>query len=143
MIELATITLPEFATESALPEIPVELYETRLSLACGRMQREGLDCLLIYGDREHFANLAFLTGFDPRFEEALLLLDRAGRRTLLVGNECLGYLPDPRLGCEIVLFQDFSLLGQPRGDSSPLGEILASFGLEKGSARGLRGLEIL
>ena len=103
------------------------------------MEQEGLDFLTVYGDREHCANLAYLTGFDPRFEEALLLLDRDGRRTLLVGNECLGYLPDERLGCQVVLFQEFSLMGQPRGDSRPLDDILASFGIKRGSRVGCVG----
>ena len=30
MIELATVTLPEFGAESVCPEIPVQLYELRL-----------------------------------------------------------------------------------------------------------------
>lgn len=33
-----------------------------------RASAEGYDALLVYVDREHFANLAYLTGFDPRFE---------------------------------------------------------------------------
>jgi hypothetical protein len=61
---------------------------------------------VVYADREHCANLLHLTGFDPRFEEALLLLSADGRRKLLVGNECLGYLPDAEaLGLEVELFQ--------------------------------------
>ena len=139
MIELATVDVPEFGAAPHCPAIPIGLYESRLKAACGRLRQEGLDCLVVYADREHFANMAYLTGFDPRFEEALLLLDIGGRRTLVVGNECMGFLPDAELGCEVVLFQDFSLLGQPRGDSRPLGEILASFGIEKGSRVGCVG----
>ena len=37
---------------------------------------------MVYGDREHFANLAFLTGFDPRFEEAILSCRTATARSL-------------------------------------------------------------
>ena len=36
-----------------------------------RMDERGLDQLVVYADREHSANLSYLTGFDPRFEEAL------------------------------------------------------------------------
>ncbi len=32
---------------------------------------------MVYADREHFANLAYLTGFDPRFEESLLIVGTA------------------------------------------------------------------
>ncbi|HZS93019.1 MAG TPA: hypothetical protein VFE42_36710 [Chloroflexota bacterium] len=46
-----------------------------------RASAEGYDALLVYVDREHFANLAYLTGFDPRFEEALLILKPRGTVT--------------------------------------------------------------
>ena len=43
--------------------------------------------------REHFANLAYLTGFDPRFEEAVLILGSDSQTLLLVvGNECESYV---------------------------------------------------
>lgn len=42
---------------------------------------------VVNGDREHNANLLFLSGFDPRFEEALLLLEPGDQRVLVVGNE--------------------------------------------------------
>jgi hypothetical protein len=103
------------------------------------MKQAGLDFLAVYGDREHFANLAFLTGFDPRFEEALLLLDRSGGRLLIVGNECMGYLPDPGIGCQVELFQDFSLMGQPRDRCKPLRMILAGFGIGRGAKVGCAG----
>ena len=35
----------------------------------------GMDALVVYGDREHSANIAYLTGYDPRFEGALLVRD--------------------------------------------------------------------
>jgi hypothetical protein len=83
-----------------------------------RLRAEKQDALVVYADREHCANVAYLTGFDPRFEEALLLLSSEGRRKLLVGNECLGCLPDTQaLGLEVELFQEFSLMGQPRNAS--------------------------
>jgi hypothetical protein len=39
---------------------------------------------MVYADREHFANMAYLTGFDPRFEEALLILTQDHQRCWLV-----------------------------------------------------------
>jgi hypothetical protein len=139
MSHLKTITLPEFGQASACPLISTATYEARLALACRAMAQEHLDLLVVYGDREHAANLCYLTGFDPRFEEALLLLDRAGARRLVVGNECMGYLPDPGLRIPAALFQAFSLMGQPRGDSRPLREILADFGLRAGMRVGCVG----
>jgi hypothetical protein len=139
MVELTHVELPAFGVELDFPEMPLCVYEARLETAAQRLRREGLDCLVIYGDREHAANLAYLTGFDPRFEEALLLLSADGRKRLIVGNECMGYLPDPRLGCEVVLFQELSLMGQPRGESRPLRAIFADFGIGPGSSVGCVG----
>ena len=35
------------------------------------MAEQRLDALVVYADREHFANLLWLTNYDPRFEEAV------------------------------------------------------------------------
>jgi hypothetical protein len=129
MIAVARIDLPDFGMEAVRPELSVRTYLDRLTQARKGMARQGLDVLAVYGDREHFANLAYLTGMDPRFEEALLLLDRGDRGLMIVGNECMGYLPDERLGLDGALFQEFSLMGQPRGDSRPLREIFSAFGI--------------
>jgi hypothetical protein len=51
----------------------------------------------------------------------------------------MGYLPDPAVGCEVELFQEFSLMGQPRGSSRPLCAILSGFGIAKGAAVGCIG----
>src|SRR4029079_7006916 len=110
MVHSKKVTLPKFGCDERLPALTVAEYQARLAATVERMKKEKLDILLVYADREHFANLAYLTGFDPRFEEALLLLDSAGRRRLIVGNECMGYLPDAKLNCEVVLFQEFTLL---------------------------------
>ncbi len=55
-----------------------------------RADASGYDRLVVYADREHSANLAYLTGFDPRFEEAVLVLGPADEPAILVGNECQG-----------------------------------------------------
>jgi len=139
MSKLREVALPDFGVEETFPTLSVACYEDRLAAATTRLAEAGLDFLVVYGDREHAANLAFLTGFDPRFEEALLVLDRAGDRLLLVGNECMGYLPDPALRCRIALFQEFSLPGQPRGQSRPVRELLTDFGIGAGHTVGCAG----
>ena len=139
MSYLATVPLPTFGRDDALSPISIDEYRTRLDATVERMTRAGFDMLVVYADREHSATLAFLTGFDPRFEEALLLLDTHGHRRLLVGNECLGYLPDPALGFEVELFQELSLLGQPRDGSRPLLRVLGDFGVRHGVRVGCVG----
>ncbi len=107
------------------------------------MEERRLTHAIVYGDREHFANLMYLTGFDPRFEESLLIVCVSGRPLIVVGNECEGYLPICPLIVEGLLrferFQSFSLLSQPRGESRPLEMIFADEGIGQGSAVGCVG----
>ena len=70
----AKVKLPSFGRSAACPELPAQVYRDRLAKAIERLRFAQLDTLVVYGDREPAANLEYLTGFDPRFEEALLLL---------------------------------------------------------------------
>ena len=54
-----------------LPDASIKESRDRVRAA---MAARGLTHLVLYADREHFANVAWLTNFDPRFEEALLIL---------------------------------------------------------------------
>ena len=99
----------------------------------------GYDRLVVYADREHSANLSYLTGFDPRFEEALLVVGPDGDPAILVGNECFGTAGAAPLPMRRHLFQDFSLPSQPRDRSRPLAEILAEEGIGPGRRVGVVG----
>jgi len=144
-VELASLTLPDFGLPTVEPIIPAELYRSRLKRLVERARAENLDVFVVYGDREHFPNLAYLTGYDPRFEEALLIIDlkRYGSQKplLLVGNEGKGYVnvSPVKDDFEIVLYQNFSLLGQPRGQSRSLADILRAGGVTAGSQVGAAG----
>ena len=87
---LAPVALPDFGMPTAMPEIPGNVYLERLRRLGGRADAAGYDTIVVYADREHSANLSYLTGFDPRFEEALLVLGPTGEPAILVGNECWG-----------------------------------------------------
>ena len=90
-----------------------------------RADAAGFERVVIYADREHSANMAYLTGFDPRFEEALLVVGPDGDPAILVGNECWGMAGAAPLPMRRHRFQDFSLPSQPRDRSGPLADILA------------------
>ena len=138
-VELAEIKLPEFGLPSVQPAIPLATYEARIDAALTRAGAAGYDALLVYGDREHFANLAYLTGYDPRVEEALLILMPGERPSLLLGNEGMGYSGVSPVELNRVLYQSFSLLGQPRGESPMLQDILVAAGLRAGQRLGIAG----
>jgi hypothetical protein len=138
-VELAAMTLPEFGMPQTEPEIPATTYEARIAAARQGAADAGYDALLIYGDREHLANIAFLTGYDPRFEEALLILTPGRMPRLLVGNEGMAYAALCPVQVERVLYQSFSLPGQPRGESKPIAEIFRESGITAGARVGIAG----
>jgi hypothetical protein len=139
VIRIEAVKLPEIGGAESCPPLPERVLRGRLDETVARMENAALDVLVVYSDREHSANLAYLTGFDPRFEEAVLLLDRRGNRLLLVGNECLGFLPEADLGLRVELWQALSLPGQPRDKSRPLAKILSEFGVGRGRRVGCVG----
>jgi Xaa-Pro aminopeptidase len=133
----AEIDWPDYGP---LPEPPprrsAEVYLDRLNRFMEAFSRAGFTHAAVYGDREHFANVAWLTGFDPRFEEALLIMRPGAKPLLLAGNESMGYVPVSPLHPEewrVERWQDFSLPDQPRGDSRALGEIFADEGIGRES----------
>jgi hypothetical protein len=122
-----------------LPSVSRSELETRLEAVRAGMRELGFSYLLVYGDREHAANLLYLSGYDPRFEEALLLVGPEGAPRLLVGNEGLGYTGISPLELKVELFQPFSLIGQDRSRGRSLGEILRDAGLAAGQRVGTVG----
>ena len=116
---------------TGLPDLPppLSLPECRARLAALRRvaRARGLAAVVVYGDREHFANLHWITGFDPRFEEAVLVVT-AKSALLLAGNECLPYTaisPLVQAGdVQTDLCASLSLLSQPR-QSRALKDLLA------------------
>ena len=144
-VELTDLALPEFGLPTVEPSISADLYRARLSRLVERARTEGDDVFIVYADREHFPNMAYLTGYDPRFEEALLIIDlnRFGevKPLLLVGNEGIGYanVSPIKDDLEIVLYQSLSLLGQDRSRSRPLADILRDGGVAAGRRVGVAG----
>ena len=136
---LSAIDLPDFGAADARPAIPASVYAARLGRLRERAAEVGYDALVLYTDREHSANVAWLTGFDPRFEEAILVVGATGKPTVLVGNECWGIAGDAPLPMDRVLHQDLSLPSQPRGRSRLLADELRSAGIRAGARLGVIG----
>jgi hypothetical protein len=136
---LAPVDLPDFGAPDERPEIPSEIYARRLERLRERAAVRGYSHLVLYADREHSANLTWLSGFDPRFEEAIAVVGLDGEPTILVGNECWGIAGAAPLPMRRVLHQDLSLPSQPRHRSRPLGEELADAGIEPGAKVGVIG----
>ncbi|MDH3499661.1 MAG: hypothetical protein OEM97_06035 [Acidimicrobiia bacterium] len=134
---LTEVELPDFGTPGEMPELPEGIYRSRLARL--RKRAGGYDRLVVYADREHSANLSYLSGFDPRFEEAILVVGPDGDPLILVGNECVGMAETAPLPMRVELFQDLSLPSQPRDRSRPLADILGGEGIGQGSRVGVIG----
>jgi hypothetical protein len=140
-LTLKQVALPDFGPLGPQPQIPPATYAARAAAA---YQRAGCDWLVVYADREHFGNIVFLTGFEPRFEEALLLLGPGGRRVLITGNESESYaalagLPD----LTVLVSQTLSLMGQDRTRHPRLADRLRDAGIKAGDQVGLVGWKYL
>lgn len=131
--------LPEFGMPQERPELPRELHRQRF-VALGKARRAaGLDALVIYADREHSANLAYVTGFDPRFEEALMVVTPDTTPTILAGPENLGRAGNCAIEVEARLYPPFGLLGQDRSKTPALEEVLRNAGLRANQRIGVLG----
>jgi hypothetical protein len=138
---LRDVAVPDFGVPLEAPRIPATTYEKRCREAYARA---GCDWLVVYADREHLANIAFLCGYDPRFEEALLLLGSEERRVLVVGNEGEAYAALAGLpGLDIALAQSMSLMGQDRALRPDLAAVLREAGMSRGQTIGLVGWKYL
>jgi hypothetical protein len=136
---VARLDLPDFGMPDVRPDLPPATYAARLERLRERSEAAGYDTLVMYSDREHSANLAWLTGFDPRFEEAVLVLGKSGAPAIFVGNECWGMAAAAPLPMRRHLLQDLSLPSQPRDRSRPLADLLAAEGIRAGDRIGLVG----
>ena len=136
---LREIELPDFGMPEVMPTIPEVVYAERLDRFRERLAARHYDFGLVYADREHSANLAYLTGFDPRFEEAVLIVGPNEAPLLLTGNECVGMAQAAPLPMRVELHQDLSLPSQPRDRSRPLAEVLVSEGVADGVRVGILG----
>ncbi len=142
MRKINIITTNPYIMEVVEPEIPVftkEDYKDRILKLLKKMESSGLTHVIVYGDREHFSNLEYLTGFDPRFEEGMLIVRPDGKLTLLVGNEGWNYSFMSPLDLERILYQNFSLQGQPRDKQPCLIDIFKNYGINKDSKIGIIG----
>ncbi|MDP3196882.1 aminopeptidase P family N-terminal domain-containing protein [Tabrizicola sp.] len=90
MTRLQRLDWPDNGTPDLPPRFTLAEADQRMMAVRAAMSAAGYAALVVYGDREHAANLHWLTGFDPRFEEAVLVVTEDDA-LLITGNECLAY----------------------------------------------------
>ena len=124
-ISLIPLDLPDFGMSKEQPKIESEIYLKRLRKFKNDLKNNKMQSAIIYADREHFANMHYLTGFDPRFEEALLIINVSEDVSYLItGPENQGYSNISEINLIKKNFPTFGLLGQDRRTTSSLENIL-------------------
>lgn len=118
MSRLVRIDWPDHGAPDVPPAFSLTEAEARLKALREAAAGRGFDAMVVYGDREHASNIHWLTGFDPRFEEAVLVVT-PGDALLIAGNECLAYTAvSPLVQAGLVRVghcASLSLPSQPRG----------------------------
>jgi hypothetical protein len=138
-IELIDVEAPPLELPEELPTITAAELEARIAALRAAVDAEWL---VVYGDREHAANLIFLCNLDPRFEEALLVLG-PDQRTLIVGKEDVGYVPIVPIDVDVVCCPTFSLMGIDRSEGPTLEAALRDAGMGSGARIGVIGWKAL
>lgn len=133
------VPAPVCEVPAQYPRLPKAVYDARLERLRERMKRAGLDAVVVYADREHAANFSYLTGFGPRFEEALLIVGPEGTPTAVLGAENVDMVRYTPVELKGVFFPTFGLMGQPRVNVPSLEAILREAGLEQGMTVGTVG----
>ena len=135
-VEVAEVGLPPIEVpRGERPQISAGEFEARIAALTAVIDA---DCVVVYADREHAANLTYLCNFDPRFEEAVLVL-AGGRRTLLVGKEGVVYAAVVPISVDVVCCPTFSLMGIDRAGFPTVSEALREAGVAPGASVALIG----
>jgi hypothetical protein len=131
------IDLPE-----RLPEIPDDLYINRLSVVRSRMEEQNIDSIIIYADKEHFSNFRYLAGFEPRFEEGILIVHRNGPSYVLLGRECYGMHKLSKIDVNPLFYSSLSIPNNVR-TFERLEDLLIEAKIEENQNIGVVGWKLL
>jgi len=139
---LSPIPPPESFPNVKSTLISDEVMALRLQNILTAMQQHNFDTLVIYADKEHGGNFEYLSGFIPRFEEALLVVTAHGKLTYIMGNENLKLVPHARNPGACLHAPIFSLPNQPMDNDGPLATLLAEAGVKQAGMTGIAGWKL-
>ena len=138
---LVDVALPDFGMPATEPLLPASIYAERIERLRAAMGERGYDHIVVWGDREHSANIAYLTGFDPPFEEAVLIVgpgDDPATEPSYSATSATAWERRRRSRCDRQV--PGSQPARPGEDRSrPLAEILAAEGIGMSSRVGIVG----
>lgn len=144
---LDNIVLENLTAPTIYPTIPSitltdDTIAGRLSKVLHAMEHCSYDAIVIYADKEHGGNFEYLTGFIPRFEEALLILYSNGQSELLLGNENMKMANYARLTSKAIHAPWFSLPNQPMGNHITFPDLIRKTQLMQTKSIGIVGWKL-
>ncbi|WP_017472982.1 M24 family metallopeptidase [Amphibacillus jilinensis] len=139
LITFETCPEPRTYADVAPVTLTDQTIEARKNKVLQSMQEENIDVLIIYADKEHGSNFEYLTGFIPRFEEGLLVIDKSGKSTVVLGNENLKLANLSRIKVNLIHSPLFSLPNQPMENDDKLENIFSRLNLQNKQRIGLIG----
>ena len=138
-IILESIPEPQVFEHVAPTFLNAETIAERKQKLLQRMSEENFEALIIYADKEHASNFEYLTGFIPRFEEGLLVVENPEKFTLILGNENLKLCAHARVPADLIHYPQFSLPNQPMENEKTLESIFLDLGIAKKKRVGVIG----
>lgn len=141
-VELSKVASPKKDCSNIPVPLSDETIQERKNKVLKKMKERGLDQLVIYGDVEHGSNFEYLVGYTTRFEEALLIVNKCGDMTLVLGNENLNKASKSRVEVNAIHASLFSLPNQPNRSDKTLKELLGDAGIKENSRIGLVGWKV-
>jgi Xaa-Pro aminopeptidase len=138
-IVLTTIKEPTYFEQVPPVFLTDETIKERKAKLLKEMKKSDFDVVIIYADKEHGGNFEYLTGFIPRFEEGLLVVEASGKCTVILGNENLKMAAVSRIEVALKHTPLFSLPNQPMDNEATLEEVFDEIGLSEKKKVGLVG----
>lgn len=139
MADLKRVPIPEKDANIIPILLSEETMRERKEKVLNGMRKSGFDSLVIYADIEHGNNFEYLTGFLPRFEEALLVLHNDGKAYMVLGNENLNKATFSRIEVKSIHMPHLSLPHQPMETKKNIKEILLETEISESKCIGLVG----
>lgn len=142
-VVVKNITPPKVDGSKQPVLISKETVRERKNKVISLMRENGFSSLIIYADKEHGGSFEYLTGFIPRFEEALQILNVDGKSTLILGNENYNKTKYSLVESEGILCPLFSLPNQPMGNFKPVDFYLEQASIDQTKKVGLVDWKLL
>lgn len=143
IIKYKKITPPRSDNSGVPVKLSDETIKERHTKILRLMEEHDYTSLIIYADKEHGGNFEYLIGYIPRFEEGLLVLNRDGSSTLVLGNENFNKVEKARIEAQGIKCSLFSLANQPMGELDELNEVFSKLDLDTENNVGLVGWKII